>query len=173
MKKYFSRIKYSSLVRLLNSYGFKKIQVEGPDEGAMYHANFLRGKEELAKDIVKGKRKPTAKSLPNSVSGDTLSALPQMPLFQQAPGVPTKILNMPLWNGNTPPFPFAQATAFPALPQVHQVNVHEQACSLPTQEEMEVPCQAFEDDLLACPPPTAISPQTSQQNKTARAATTR
>ncbi|CAB9500928.1 stress transcription factor A [Seminavis robusta] len=67
MPIWFMRLKYSSWVRQLNQYGFKKIQ-DGPDRGALYHDDFLRGDLELAQSIGKAKRKSKSDSS-NSLTG--------------------------------------------------------------------------------------------------------
>lgn len=56
MPRYFSRLKYSSWVRQLNLYGFKRIQMDGSDKGALYHENFIRGMPELSATIAKVKK---------------------------------------------------------------------------------------------------------------------
>ncbi|CAB9520617.1 stress transcription factor A [Seminavis robusta] len=57
MPLWFPKLKYSSWVRQVNSYGFKRVQKEGNDRGALYHSNFIRDMPELAAGIEKTKRK--------------------------------------------------------------------------------------------------------------------
>jgi HSF-type DNA-binding len=59
MPRYFSRLKYASWVRQLNLYGFKRIQRDGDDKGALYHEKFLRGLPMLAATMTKVKKSKT------------------------------------------------------------------------------------------------------------------
>lgn len=71
MPIWFSRLKYSSWVRQCNLFGFKRIQMDGRDKGALYHCenNFIRGMPELAANIAKVKKskqpQPTVEKEPN------------------------------------------------------------------------------------------------------------
>ena len=56
MPIWFCRLKYSSFVRQMNLFGFKRIQQEGSDKGAMFHENFMRGEPEMAAGIDKLKK---------------------------------------------------------------------------------------------------------------------
>ena len=56
MPIWFCRLKYSSFVRQMNLFGFKRIQQEGSDKGAMFHESFVRGESEMAASIDKGKK---------------------------------------------------------------------------------------------------------------------
>ena len=68
MPQWFCRLKYTSFVRQLNLFGFKRIHKDGADKGAMYHEDFLRDMPELAAGIPKlkrNKRRPEAEKEPN------------------------------------------------------------------------------------------------------------
>lgn len=56
MPQWFCRLKYTSFIRQLNLFGFKRIHKDGPDKGAMYHEDFLRDMPELAVNIPKVQR---------------------------------------------------------------------------------------------------------------------
>jgi len=58
MPRMFRQSKWSSFQRQINLYGFTRITV-GPDKGAYYHENFLRGDPDLASVIVRIRVKGT------------------------------------------------------------------------------------------------------------------
>jgi HSF-type DNA-binding len=52
MPYFFQQTKYSSFVRQLQMYGIQRVRCsDHPDDGAYYHANFLRGKPSLLRKI--------------------------------------------------------------------------------------------------------------------------
>lgn len=57
MPIWFMRIKYTSWIRQLNTYGFKKVHDDGPKKGALYHESFVRDMPELARQILKVPKK--------------------------------------------------------------------------------------------------------------------
>ncbi|CAB9521583.1 stress transcription factor A [Seminavis robusta] len=59
---WFPRIKHSSWVRLVNSFGFKKINEEGEEQGFIHHEMFVRGRPDLVKTIQKNKKRGKSRS---------------------------------------------------------------------------------------------------------------
>lgn len=93
MPIYFSRLKYCSWVRQLNSYGFTRITKKGDDIGSYCHISFIRGMPELAVGI---ERPPKRKNKTHH--------------FVTRPGYPATTIG----TGTTPtqvkPFSFTQST---------------------------------------------------------------
>lgn len=51
---YFRQSTVSSFQRQLNKYGFVRMTHPGPDQGAYYHPFFLRGREDLCVNVIRG-----------------------------------------------------------------------------------------------------------------------
>ncbi|CAB9519155.1 shock factor protein [Seminavis robusta] len=79
MPKYFYQLKYNSFQRQLNLYGFKKIQHQGKDKGSFYHENFLRGRPELTRTIIRTKGKGETGRPRASEKEPDFFAMPPMP----------------------------------------------------------------------------------------------
>lgn len=67
MTIWFNRLKYSSFVRQMNLFGFKRIQQEGSDKGAMFHESFCRGEPEMAATIQKLKKNKKQNEMANEI----------------------------------------------------------------------------------------------------------
>lgn len=73
MPTWFIRLKYTSFIRQLNTYNFKRVNDEGPNKGALYHERFIREAPELAVNIHKVKKRrggdgKSTSSMPRIVS---------------------------------------------------------------------------------------------------------
>jgi len=62
MPRYFYISKYTSFIRQLSIYGFRKVSRKGIDKGAYYHDLFLSGRPGLCAGISRLKSRPTLKS---------------------------------------------------------------------------------------------------------------
>ncbi|CAB9529609.1 Heat stress transcription factor [Seminavis robusta] len=76
MPVWFPRLKYSSWVRQLNSYGFKRVINEGNDKSCVYHEKFLRDMPEMAATIDRVPRKKKSSTTESDPAFDSFSAAP-------------------------------------------------------------------------------------------------
>lgn len=171
MKRWFVRIKHASWVRQLNSYGFKKMQEDGPDQGAVYHALFIREYPELAKGIQKVKRGKSAegsqrtdRSATPPAVGATSSANSKtdIPHTKQAPTMKPNSLSRLLLGGGTR-FPSPDAPmSWPSSFEKFGLAQDQTYCmsQKPAPSGIWQPLEGA-DIFLACPPPAMVSPQTS------------
>merc|ERR1719350_138816 len=59
MSSYFCIPKFTSFLRQLSLYGFRKVSRKCIDKGAYYHEMFLFGRSYLSRGILRMKRRPT------------------------------------------------------------------------------------------------------------------
>lgn len=97
MPIWFHRWKYSSLVRQLSQYGFKRVLTEGDDKGALYHESFIRDMPELAAGIEKANRKGKAQQQEWNTPYGRMQYSLSAPLLHQtpAPTISTRALSAP------------------------------------------------------------------------------
>ena len=107
MPLWFSRLKYVSWVRQLNSFGFKRCSKESPTKGAVYHEYFLRHAPELATDIQKiNKRKCKGEDKKEDEQEATQSQHAS-PTFDEkttdcASAISLRSMMQPMWSSNPP-----------------------------------------------------------------------
>lgn len=106
MPIWFCRLKYSSFVRQMNLFGFKRIQQEGSDKGAMFHESFIRDEPEMAAAIEKLKKNKKHNEMASELQFQRLL----LNRCQSAPAV-----SKSSWDEKPVPGPFS--ASLPSSPQ--------------------------------------------------------
>ena len=114
MPQWFCRLKYTSFVRQLNLFGFKRIHKDGADKGAMYHEDFLRDMPELAVNIPKVKRNKNR--MPENEKEPNFQVL--MPQHMQMP------MQIPLPRAMSVPVTAEEFQHASPRPATHMYDLH-------------------------------------------------